>query len=168
MAASSPPGSVSTEDLVHLRRAVALARDALAAGDKPFGTVLVDDRGRVRFEDRNRTSGGDSTRHPELAAAQWAAEHLTPAERAASVVYTSGEHCAMCSAAHAWVGLDRIVYAASSEQLASWHREWGVAPGPVATLPIGAVAPHVRVDGPVPALTEEVRALHAALHGVEG
>ncbi len=168
MAASPPPGYVSTEDVVHLRRAVALARDALQAGDKPFGTVLVDDRGTIRFEDRNRTSGGDDTRHPELAAAQWAAAHLTPAERAASVVYTSGEHCAMCSAAHAWVGLDRIVYAASSEQLASWHREWGVAPGPVATLPIGAVAPHLRVAGPVPALTDEVRALHAALHGVEG
>jgi hypothetical protein len=35
---------------------------------------------------------------------------MTPAERAASTVDTSGEHCPMCAAAHAWVGLgaDRL------------------------------------------------------------
>src|SRR3712207_7802897 len=63
---------------------------------------------------------GDTTQHPEFAIARWAATHLTPDERAAATVYTSGEHCPMCAAAHAWVGLGRIVYASSSAQLASW------------------------------------------------
>ncbi|MCS3778844.1 hypothetical protein [Tsukamurella ocularis] len=54
-----------------------------------------------------------------------AAGHLTPAERVAPVAHTSGEHCAMCSAAHAWVGLDRIDYAGTRERLVAWHTGWG-------------------------------------------
>ncbi len=68
----------------------------------------------------------------------------------------------MCAAAHAWVGLGRIVYAVSSEQLSSWLAEWGVPAGPVAPLPVNVVAPHVPVEGPVLALSEEVKALHRA------
>ena len=34
--------TISEADLVHLRRAVELAREALDAGDGPFGSVLVD------------------------------------------------------------------------------------------------------------------------------
>ncbi|WP_017608993.1 nucleoside deaminase [Nocardiopsis xinjiangensis] len=158
--------TITDQDLVHLRRCVDLAREALEAEDEPFGSLLVDGAGTVRFEDRNRVSGGDSTRHPEFAIARWAAENLTPEERAASVTYTSGEHCAMCSAAHAWVGLGPIVYAVGTEQLTSWHAEWGVEPGPVAPLPIHAVAPEVPTRGPVPELAEEIRALQARSAGV--
>ncbi|WP_121841957.1 nucleoside deaminase [Streptomyces sp. S5] len=149
-----------------LRRCVELAAEALDAGDEPFGSVLVDGDGTVRAEDRNRVASGDSTRHPEFALARWAAENLTVAERAAATVYTSGEHCPMCAAAHAWVGLGRIVYAASSEQLTGWLNEWGVPASPVAPLPVAAVAPGVTVAGPAPELTAQVRALHARLHGV--
>src|SRR5699024_8368546 len=113
---------------------VDLAREALAAGDEPFGSVLVDGEGRELFADRNRVAGGDHTRHPEFEIARWAAENLTPEQRAESVVFTSGEHCPMCSAAHAWVGLGRIVYASSSQQLSAWHNDWGLAPGPVVPL----------------------------------
>lgn len=156
--------TLSAVDLDHLRRCVELAREAVDDGDEPFGSVLVDGHGRVRFEDRNRVKHGDQTRHPEFEIARWAAEHLNPEERAGSTVYTSGEHCPMCSAAHAWVGLGRIVYAASTEQLATWLAEWGVPAAPVAPLPIGAIAPGVVTDGPAVELTEEVRELHRAFH----
>ncbi|PCC25200.1 tRNA-specific adenosine deaminase [Glutamicibacter sp. BW78] len=152
----------------HLRRCVELAREALEAGDHPFGSLLVDAAGTVRFEDRNRVKDGDATRHPEIAIARWAAANLSPAERREAVVYTSGEHCAMCSAAHAWVGLGTIVLASSSEQLTAWHREWGVPAGPVAPLPIKAVAPGIQVIGPVPEFTGEIRSLQARLAGIEG
>ena len=79
-------------DLTHLRRCVELAREALEDGDEPFGSVLVDATGTVRFEDRNRVKHGDETRHPEFEIAKWSADHLTPEERAAATVYTSGEH----------------------------------------------------------------------------
>jgi tRNA(Arg) A34 adenosine deaminase TadA len=155
---------LSETDLGHLRRCVELA----AEGDEPFGSVLVGGDGAVRFEDRNRVAGGDQTRHPEFAIARWAAENLSPEERAAATVYTSGEHCAMCSAAHGWVGLGRIVYAASTEQLLGWLAELGVPPGPVRPLAIREVVPGLPVDGPAPELAEEIRALHARFHGASG
>lgn len=154
-------------DRGHLRRCVELAREALDDGDHPFGSVLVDATGTVRFEDRNRVKDGDDTRHPEIAIARWAATNLSPVERRQAVVYTSGEHCAMCSAAHAWVGLGTIVLASSSEQLTAWHREWGVPAGPVAPLPINAVAPGIEVIGPVPEFTAEIRSLQARLAGID-
>ena len=154
--------AISDNDLGQLRKCVDLAREALDSGDEPFGSILVDHTGTTVFTDRNRVKDGDATRHPEFAIARWAVEHLSPEDRARATVYTSGEHCPMCSAAHAWVGLNRIVYAASSAQLSGWLSEWGVPAGPVAPLPITTVAPGVDVDGPAPELAETMKALYAA------
>ena len=154
--------AISDSDLRHLRKCVDLARQALDDGDEPFGSVLVDYTGATLFADRNRVKDGDATQHPEFALARWAAEHLPPQRRPRTTVYTSGEHCPMCSAAHAWVGLGRIVYATSSAQLSGWLAEWGAPPGPVAVLPITTVAPGIEVDGPVPELEEPMKELYAA------
>ena len=66
----------------------------------------------------------------------------------------------MCSAGHAWVGLGRIVYAASTAQLSEWRQALGLAPGPVVPLPINAIAPDLPVAGPAPELADELRELH--------
>ncbi|GHC93282.1 nucleoside deaminase [Streptomyces violaceochromogenes] len=155
---------VKDTDLPHLRRCVELAAEALEAGDEPFGSVLVGGDGTVLGEDHNRVASGDRTRHPEFELARWSAAHLTPGERAAATVYTSGEHCPMCAAAHAWVGLGRIVYVASSGQLTTWLDELGVPAAPVQPLPVQEVAPGVTVDGPMPELTLQVRELHIRFH----
>ncbi|MDX3452239.1 nucleoside deaminase [Streptomyces sp. ME02-8801-2C] len=155
---------VKNHELPYLRRCVELAAEALAVGDEPFGSVLVGEDGAVLAEDHNRVASGDRTRHPEFELARWSAAHLTPEQRAAATVYTSGEHCPMCAAAHAWVGLGRIVYVASSEQLASWLQELGVPAPPVRTLPVNEVAPGVTVEGPVPELTAQVHDLHRRFH----
>ena len=152
-------------DRKHLERCLELAETALELGNYPFGSVLVDSAGKVRAEDYNReTTGNDATLHPEFELARWAAHHMTAAERAGATVYTSGEHCPMCSAAHAWVGLGRIVYAGSSAQLSAWRGAFGAPASPVATLPINIVAPNVPVDGPDPALSERLHALHRRRH----
>jgi tRNA(Arg) A34 adenosine deaminase TadA len=57
------------------------------------------------------------------AVSSWPARHLSADERASATVYTSGEHCPMCSAAHAWVGLGRIVYVSSTDQMMGWLAE---------------------------------------------
>lgn len=152
--------SITADDLRHLRRCVALAAEAVAAGDEPFGSVLVSAGGVVLAEDRNRIAGGDATRHPEFALARWAAENMPEADRSAATVYTSGEHCPMCAAAHAWVGLGRIVYATSAGQLRDWLADLGVPPAPVAALSITEVAPGLEVAGPVAGFAQEVRDLH--------
>ncbi|MER7792280.1 nucleoside deaminase [Streptomyces sp. NPDC097640] len=152
-------------DLRHLHRCVELATEALEAGDEPFGSVLVAADGAVLFEDHNHVASGDHTRHPEFEIARWAAANMTPEERAAATVYTSGEHCPMCAAAHGWVGLGRIVYVSSSEQLAGWLAGLGVPAPPVRTLSIREVVPGAVVEGPFPALAERVHELHRRFHG---
>ncbi|QDT52729.1 Guanine deaminase [Caulifigura coniformis] len=150
----------SEVEMKHLRRCVELATEALEAGDEPFGSVLVGADGTVLAEDRNRVASGDRTRHPEFELARWAARNMSPGERSAATVFTSGEHCPMCAAAHGWVGLGRIVYVSSSQQLVSWLAELGVPASPVSPLPIRAVVPGLLVEGPVPVLADQVRELH--------
>ncbi|HTM86141.1 MAG TPA: nucleoside deaminase [Mycobacterium sp.] len=150
-------------DVQRLDRCVELARLALRDGHEPFGAILVGGAdGGTLYEDHNRCGDGDPTAHPEFTIAQWAAANLAPVHRIRATVYTSGEHCPMCAAAHAWVGLGRIVYATSAAQLRDWRTEWGVPAPPVAPLPITTVVPRAVVDGPAPDLAEAMKALYAA------
>lgn len=139
--------TITSTDLRFLRRALDLAAQALDAGDEPFGSVLVSADGVELFADHNRVAGGDKTRHPEFEIARFAANNLSAAERSSATVYTSGEHCPMCAAAHGWVGLGRIVYVTSAKTLASYLQEWGVPPSPVATIPSTHVILGAEVEG---------------------
>lgn len=151
---------ISDSDLKHLQRCIELAEISLEKGDEPFGSVLVSANGEMLAEDHNHVAGGDHTQHPEFALARWAANNMTPEERSQATVYTSGEHCPMCAAAHGWVGLGRIVYASSSEQLAQWLNEMEIAPSRVRNLPISDVIRDTITEGPVPELAEQVHQLH--------
>jgi tRNA(Arg) A34 adenosine deaminase TadA len=155
---------IDDTDRRHLRRCLELAREALEAGDEPFGSVLVAGNGTVLHEDRNRERSVDPTYHPEVALARWATSNLSEDRRGTCTVYTSGEHCPMCSAAHGWAGLGRIVFIHSAGQLADWFSEWGVEPGPVRQLGIGEVLRGVSVDGPADELVSEVRQMHRQAH----
>lgn len=154
--------ALSDADLEHLGRCVELAREALENGDAPFGSVLVDADGLVLYEDRNRTGGGDATRHPEFAIARWAAVNLAPVRRIRTTVYTSCEHCPMCAAAHGFVGLGRIVYASSAAQMHGWTAEAHAPASPVAPLPITTVVPKAVADGPAAVFEDQLKALYQA------
>src|SRR5690554_5973633 len=155
---------INEQDRKQLQRCIELATEVLAAGDEPFGSVLVSAQGEVLFEDRNRVAGGDHTQHPEFAIARWAAQNLSPEDRASATVYTSGEHCPMCAAAHGWVGLGRIVYASSTAQLGSWLSALGVPPSRVRSLSIGEVITDTSVAGPDEELSAQVHQLHIQFH----
>ena len=71
----------------------------------------------------------------------------------------------MCAAAHGAVGLGRIVYATSSQQVADWQEEWGIVNlSRVIRRPIQDVITQTQVDGPVPELADAVKALHKAYY----
>jgi tRNA(Arg) A34 adenosine deaminase TadA len=133
-------------DQRHLRRAIELAAAARAAGEQPFGSILVGPGGDVIAEDHNTVlSDGDITAHPELKLARWAAANLDPAVAAATTMYTSCQPCGMCANVIARAKLDRVVFALSSDQLAQLK-------------PPGAVPPEaaeVAYEGP--ALFDEAR-----------
>ena len=110
---------MSQADEQHLRRAIELAAEARAAGDMPFGSLLVGPGGDVLVEDRNTVvSDDDITAHPELKTALWASRNLEPAVAAGTTMYTSTEPCPMCRGAIARSGLGRVVFALSGEQFA--------------------------------------------------
>ena len=159
---------ISQRDMKFLKRSVELAEIALEKGDEPFGSILVSKDGQILKEDHNRVAGGDHTQHPEFNLARWAATNLSPEERSLATVYTSGEHCPMCAAAHGWVGLGRIVYASSSKELVKWLQDLGVGPSRVKNLPIKEVIRDTLVDGPVPELSEKVHRLHRIFYGKDG
>jgi tRNA(Arg) A34 adenosine deaminase TadA len=67
----------------------------------------------------------------------------------------------MCSAAHAYVGLGRIVFASSTVQLGQWMQELGTSKGQVLRpLGINDVAPGIEIEGPVEEFAEEIKDLH--------
>ncbi|WP_374831831.1 nucleoside deaminase [Paenochrobactrum pullorum] len=155
---------ITENDHKYLQRCVALASVAVDKGDEPFGSILVSADGKILFEDHNHVAGGDHTQHPEFAIARWAGQNMSPEERRAATVYTSGEHCAMCAAAHGWAELGRIVYASSTEQLITWLSELGVKSGKVKPLRIGEVIKDTVVEGPVEPFASEVHKLHIRFH----
>ena len=109
---------MTPEDISHLERCIELAAEAAERGDDPFGSLLVSGDGTVLAERSNRVvTSGDVTAHPELHLAQWASVHMTPGQRAAATMYTSGEHCPMCASAHVWAGIGRLVFALAAEQI---------------------------------------------------
>lgn len=101
-----------------LERAIGLALDNVAAGDQPFGAVVVVD-GRVVGEGVNSvTRTGDPTDHAEVAAIRAACRALGVAELPAATLYSSAQPCPMCQGAALLVGMTRTLFAASAETVA--------------------------------------------------
>jgi tRNA(Arg) A34 adenosine deaminase TadA len=102
----------------HLRRAIALAAEARAGGNPPFGSLLVGPDGSVLAEERNSSlTDDDITAHPELKLARWAARSLDATTAAGTTMYTSCEPCGMCAGALARSGIGNVVFALSVDQL---------------------------------------------------
>jgi len=96
----------------HLRRAIALAAEARANGNPPFGSLLVGPDGSILAEERNSSlTDNDITAHPELKLARWAAQSLDPATASGTTMYTSCEPCGMCTGALARSGVGHVVFA---------------------------------------------------------
>jgi tRNA(Arg) A34 adenosine deaminase TadA len=150
-------------DLTHLRRAIGLAARSRAAGNHPFGALVVGANGEILAEAVNRSvpGKGDATGHAELEAVRAAsAAHASGALRTATL-YSSAEPCAMCAGAIYWSGIGRVVYGLSEARLLALtgnHPE-----NPTLALPCREVFARgqraVEVIGPL--LEDEAAAGHA-------
>ncbi len=104
-------------DEAFLRRAIALAAAGRAAGEEPYGSLLVDGSGKVIAEDHNTVlSDKDISAHPEFKLAKWASINLQPEVAATTTMYTSCQPCSMCTGAIDRSGLGRVVFALSNAQ----------------------------------------------------
>jgi tRNA(Arg) A34 adenosine deaminase TadA len=99
-------------------QAIELSREARAAGNHPFGALLVLDGNAVLTARNTVHTDRDPTAHAETNLVAAAIARLRPDEIARSVVYTSCEPCAMCVGKMYWAGIRSIVYALPAEELA--------------------------------------------------
>lgn len=104
-----------SEAEIFMRRAVALARDNIAAGGRPFGAVLVKD-GKVLAEAANSIHAShDPTDHAEMRAIRQASAVLRSPRLDGCVIYASGHPCPMCLAAMYLCGIEQAWFAYSNE-----------------------------------------------------
>lgn len=155
------PLTVSDTDLTLLRRTIALAAEARAGGNHPFGALLADSNGNILAEASNTVvTGHDVTGHAELNLVRVAFRTLTADVLSSSTLYTSTEPCAMCSGAIYWLGISRVVYGMSEEALADMTL--ADVENPTLALParqvLSAGQREIAVIGPL--LADEAAAVH--------
>jgi tRNA(Arg) A34 adenosine deaminase TadA len=110
--------STNPTDHDHLRGAIALAAQARANGNHPFGALLADAQGDVLLQAENTVvTERDCTAHAELNLVRQASRSLPAATLATCTLYTSTEPCPMCSGAIFWSQIGRVVYALSEQGL---------------------------------------------------
>jgi tRNA(adenine34) deaminase len=93
--------------------AIALARNAAAAGEVPIGAVIVQDN-RIIVSSHNLTeTATDPTAHAELLAIRSASEFLKSPRLIDCDLYVTLEPCAMCAAAISFARIRRLYFGAS-------------------------------------------------------
>ncbi len=97
-----------------MKEALALAREAAAAGDVPVGCVVVR-RGAVVGRGCNRREAlGDATAHAEVEAIRAACAALGSWHLDGCALYVTLEPCPMCAGAILNARIDTVVYGAAS------------------------------------------------------
>jgi tRNA(Arg) A34 adenosine deaminase TadA len=105
-------------DETFLRLAIGVARQARAAGNHPFGAILVGPDDQVLMEAGNsHADAGDRTAHAERVLMSRASQAYSAAFLAGCTMYTSAEPCAMCAGAAYWAGIGRVVYGLSEHEM---------------------------------------------------
>lgn len=105
------------DDTLYLREAIAASRQALDAGNMPFGASLVKDGKLLWVAQNNQRSTEDCTGHAEVVLIRQARAALGAGATQGATVYASGEPCAMCAGAMFWAGISRVVYAATTPDI---------------------------------------------------
>ena len=98
----------------YMREALALAREAAAAGEVPVGCVIADESGRVIGRGRNRREeDSDATAHAEIEAIREAGDALGSWRLDGCTLYVTLEPCPMCAGAIINARVPTLVYGAA-------------------------------------------------------
>lgn len=121
-----------TDDERFMHLALDICRQGIAAGQTPFGAVIVRD-GAVLAAAHNTVWGQtDPTAHAEVVAIRMACRQIGAIDLTGATIYSTTEPCPMCFAAVHWARLSRIVFGARIADAAAFgFRE---LPVPNATL----------------------------------
>ena len=106
----------------HVRTAVRLAADNVAAGQFPFAAVVVADGGAGDVLGTGVNTcrrDADPTAHGEVEAMRDACRRLGSFDLSGAVVASSCHPCPICQAVAGATGIERIYYAATRDQAAA-------------------------------------------------
>lgn len=113
-----------------MRRALALAREAEAAGEVPVGALVVRD-GEVIGEGWNRPiRSHDPTAHAEIVALRDAAARVGNYRLTGAALYVTLEPCLMCAGAMVHARIRRLVYGAADPRAGAAGTVFGVLESP--------------------------------------
>jgi tRNA(Arg) A34 adenosine deaminase TadA len=103
-----------------MRRAIALSRQGMEAGDGgPFGAVVVKE-GKIVGEGWNRVLvAKDPTAHGEIVAIRDTCKKLATFNLTGCELFTSAQPCPMCLGAIYWARIDRVYYGNSVQDAAA-------------------------------------------------
>jgi len=110
-------------DVVAMRQALELARQALLAGDEdvPVGALVLGPGGDVLAESANRREAlTDPTAHAEVVVLREAALRLDDTHLVGCTLVVTLEPCPMCAGAAQLARVDRVVFGA-------WNDDYGAA-----------------------------------------
>lgn len=101
----------------YMARALELAREAAEQGDVPVGCVVVDERGAVIGEGRNRREENhDASAHAEVEAIRMACARVGSWRLHRCKLFVTLEPCAMCAGAILNARIGELHYAAREER----------------------------------------------------
>jgi guanine deaminase len=114
-------GKLDDDDRKYLRAAVELSRSYRDDPRRwPFGAILVG-QGKILGRGFNQVVElRDPSAHAEIMALRAAGRALGRPVFEDCVLYSSGEPCPMCLAACYWASISRVVFAATSRDLAEY------------------------------------------------
>jgi guanine deaminase len=116
--------NLSTDDRRFLQHAVDLSRRALQdEGKTPFGAIVVVDGVIVAEGTSSVVELHDPTAHAEVMALRGAGAKLQRHLFVDGVMYCSSEPCPMCLIACYWARLPRLVFGATSHDVATYGFE---------------------------------------------
>jgi tRNA(adenine34) deaminase len=109
----------STEDVVFMQRALALAQQGAALGEVPVGAVLVLDNHIIGEGYNQPILSHDPTAHAEVVAIRQAAHCLQNYRLENTTLYVTLEPCTMCVGALVHARIKRVVFAATEPKSGS-------------------------------------------------
>ena len=102
----------------YLRHALRVAERSRDHGDRPFGAVLVSNRGRILIEAENvENLTHDCITHAETRLLAQASRQFARHLLVHCTLYVSAEPCPMCAGAIFWSGVGRVVFGLSNDRL---------------------------------------------------
>jgi guanine deaminase len=93
--------------------AIAKAREGIAAGQSPFGAIIVRGVEVVAVTHNTVWRDTDPTAHAEVNCIRAAASALKLIDLSGCEMYSTCEPCPMCLAAIHWAKIDRVVFGAT-------------------------------------------------------